>query len=99
MSVTENRPVSPPAPAYEQLRTRALDPGGPREMGYGLLVQRGMLAWMRTAAAYAPPVKRQEATTVRVPLPAPLDSELVRTIVSLLVDSHAARLSLTPSIR
>ena len=98
MSVTENRPVSPPAPAYEQLRTRALDPGGPREMGYGLLVQRGMLAWMRTAAACTP-AGRQAPRSTTVRLAPPLEGELVRTIVSLLVDSQAVRLSLTPSIR
>ena len=94
MSVTGNRPV---APAYEQLRTRALDPGGPREMGYGLLMQRGMLAWMRTAAACVPPVKQQGSTAM--PLPVPLEGELVRMIVSLIVDSQAVMPSITPSIR
>lgn len=93
MSVTGNRPV---APAYERLRERALDPRGPREMGYGLLVQRGMLAWMRTSAACAP-VKRQGPCSTAMPLPAPLEGELVRTIVSLIVDSPSA--ALTPSIR
>ncbi|MDK1022178.1 MAG: hypothetical protein QGD90_11145 [Candidatus Hydrogenedentes bacterium] len=96
MIVTENRSESPPAPAYERLRTRALNPCGPREMGYGLLVQRGILAWMRTAAACAP-VKQQGSSAM--PLPVPLDSELVRTIVSLIVDSQAVRSSFTPSIR
>lgn len=96
MSVTENRPVSPPAPAYEQLRTHALDPRGPREMGYGLLVQRGMLAWMRTAAACAP-AGRQAPCSTTVPLPAPLEGELVRTLVSLIVDNPSIRV-LTPTI-
>ncbi len=96
MSATDNRPVSSPEPAYERLRTRALDPRGPREMGYGLLVQRGMLAWMRTATACAS-AGRQTPYSTTVRLAAPLEGELVRTLVSLIVDNPSIR-SLTPTI-
>lgn len=70
--------------AYEQIRSRALKPPcqEDRPMGYGLVVHRGLFTWMRTV--HTPEVLPS------VSLPArrlPAESELVHTIVSLIVGS------------
>lgn len=70
--------------AYEQLRSRALGPRCQenRPMGYGLVVHRGLLTWMRTADT------REVLPTVSAPaMRLPEESELVHTIVSLILGS------------
>jgi hypothetical protein len=58
-----DRTAPPLEDRYEKLRRRALgdaDPWAepaPSGAGYGLFVQRGMLAWMRTCMACAPHVE------------------------------------------
>ena len=81
---------------YERLRRRALCGPSTAEAsaGYGLLVRRGMLAWMRTCAActptqepapVAPPVSGTPTGTL---LAAGVEAELVELLTALILSSQ-----------
>lgn len=82
---------------YERLRRRALSGLSTAEptAGYGLLVQRGMLAWMRTCASctppegpapVAPPVSNAPTSTLLIP---GVEAELVELLAALILNSQA----------
>lgn len=82
---------------YESLRRRALSGISTTEptAGYGLLVQRGMLVWMRTCASctppegptpVAPPVSKAPTGTLLIP---GVEAELVELLAALILNSQA----------
>lgn len=88
---------------YENLRQRALSGPSTAETsaGYGLLVRRGMLAWMRTCAACTPP-NDGSAPARSAPVAPPVSSdptgallapdveaELVEVLTALILSSQA----------
>lgn len=79
--------------AYERLRSpMPASPGPERGIGYGLIVQRGLLVWMRTCSAYAP--RASSASRPREParpLPPAAERDLVSTLVSLILGGRSDR--------
>lgn len=73
---------------YERLRRYAFSNAFSfdRRAGYGLLVQRGMLVWMRTWAACT--VSSSAAPTCEVPTPPAVEAELVEVLTALILSSY-----------
>lgn len=104
MTDFRSRPPRPPVPqlenAYERLRPSALESPhkADRGVGYFLIVQRGLLVWMRTCAAGTPhacaaPAPRAPAG----PVPPGAERDLVSALVSLIVGGRPTEHSNSPS--
>lgn len=85
---------------YERLRERALGGISTAETsaGYGLLLRRGMLAWMRTCAACtalgelpAPVAAPASSTSTGLLLAPEGEAELVQVLTTLILSSHVTK--------
>jgi len=79
---------------YEELRTWVVDPSceprtGPRRLGWGVLVSRGMREWMATCMSFSGVLEHDRGT--RSDLPSPLaastQAQLTAALASVLL-SH-----------
>jgi hypothetical protein len=77
---------------YEQIRRRVLcRPFAEQGAGYGLILRRGMLIWMRMAAPYAldtTPAPAQRPTS-QEPFASAVEAELVHVLAALLLSGYA----------